>query len=71
MSKYLATSISLWLVVTPMIAGVYLLVRHLLTTYWGLYFGAYVSLGPTDISLISAAAGYILFRLIVSAVEAE
>jgi len=71
MSKYLATSLSLWVVVTPVIAGVYLLVRHLLTAYWGAYFGAYVALGPTDVTLISAAAGYILFRLIVSAVEAD
>ncbi len=71
MGKFLATSLTLWIVVTPVIAGVYLLTRHLLTTYWGTYLGAYVTLGATDVTLISAAAGYMLFRLIISAVEAD
>ncbi len=70
MGKYLATSLGLWVVVTPVIAGVYLLTRHLLTTYWGAYFGAYAALDATDITLISAA-GYMLFQLIISAVEAD
>ena len=71
MIKFLATSLSLWVVVTPVIAGVYLLTRHLLTTYWEAYLGAYAALDATEITLISAAAGYILFRLIISGVEAE
>ncbi len=71
MGKFLATSLTLWVVVTPVIAGVYLLMRHLLTTYWGTYLGAYATLDATDVKLISAAAGYMLFRLIISAVEAD
>ena len=71
MGKFLATSLTLWVVVTPVIAGVYLLMRHLLTTYWGTYLGAYATLDATDVTVISAAAGYMLFRLIISAVEAD
>ncbi len=71
MGKFLATSLTLWVVVTPVIAGVYLLMRHLLTTYWATYLGAYATLDATDVTLISVAAGYMLFRLIISAVEAD
>ncbi len=71
MIKYLATSLTRWVVVTPVSAGVYLLTRHLLTRYWGSYLGAYAALDATDIRVISAVAGYTLFRLIISAVEAD
>ncbi len=71
MIKYLLTSVAVWIIIAPMIIAVYFGLRYGLTTYWPVYVGQYVTLSFSDVNLMSLAASYMLFRLVVSAVEGD